>query len=150
MEIDGQIVHILAAHPTPPAFDGDEDRNGKRNHDEIRFWADCIEGTDYICDDAGSYGGFGAEARHVILGDCNADPLDGDSRGGAIGQLLESPLLTASATDAEITPDGEDSPGNLGGANADHEGNPGFDTADFGCNPSDPSAGAEPGNLRAD
>ena len=23
-------------------FDGDEDRNGLRNHDEIRFWADCV------------------------------------------------------------------------------------------------------------
>src|SRR5690606_29631933 len=27
-------VHMLASHPTPPVFDGPEDRNGARNHDE--------------------------------------------------------------------------------------------------------------------
>ena len=42
INIDGKIVHILASHPTPPVFDGPEDRNGKRNHDEIRFWFDYI------------------------------------------------------------------------------------------------------------
>ena len=30
------------SHPTPPAFDGPEDRNGRRNHDEIRFWSDYL------------------------------------------------------------------------------------------------------------
>ena len=37
-------VHFLTAHPTPPTFDGAEDRNGKRNHDEIRFWSDYVSG----------------------------------------------------------------------------------------------------------
>jgi hypothetical protein len=40
--IDGRRVHLLASHPTPPVFDGAEDRNGRRNHDEIRFWADYV------------------------------------------------------------------------------------------------------------
>ncbi|MFY9714665.1 MAG: endonuclease/exonuclease/phosphatase family protein, partial [Microbacterium sp.] len=35
-----KTVHFLVSHPTPPTFDGAEDRNGTRNHDEIRFWAD--------------------------------------------------------------------------------------------------------------
>ena len=35
-------IHFLVSHPTPPVFDGPEDRNGTRNHDEIRFWADYI------------------------------------------------------------------------------------------------------------
>jgi Endonuclease/Exonuclease/phosphatase family len=35
-------VHFLVSHPTPPVFDGPEDRNGTRNFDEIRFWADHI------------------------------------------------------------------------------------------------------------
>ena len=30
-------VHLLASHPTPPTFDGPEDRNGRRNADEIRL-----------------------------------------------------------------------------------------------------------------
>ena len=35
--IDEKTVHFLVSHPTPPVFDGPEDRNGTRNHDEIRF-----------------------------------------------------------------------------------------------------------------
>ena len=35
-------VHFLVSHPTPPVFDGPEDRNGTRNFDEIRLWADYI------------------------------------------------------------------------------------------------------------
>ena len=40
--IDGKVVHFLTSHPTPPVFDGPEDRNGTRNFDEIRLWADYI------------------------------------------------------------------------------------------------------------
>ena len=35
IRIKDKVVHVLASHPTPPVFDGPEDRNGKRNHDEI-------------------------------------------------------------------------------------------------------------------
>jgi hypothetical protein len=42
VRINGATVHVLASHPTPPVFDGPEDRNGRRNHDEIRFWADYL------------------------------------------------------------------------------------------------------------
>ena len=54
--VDGKTVHFLVSHPTPPVFDGPEDRNGTRNFDEIRFWADYITpGTSarYIYDDEG-------------------------------------------------------------------------------------------------
>ncbi len=37
--IGKNTVHFLVSHPTPPVFDGEEDRNGTRNFDEIRFWA---------------------------------------------------------------------------------------------------------------
>ena len=47
IQVDGQIVHFLVSHPTPPVFDGPEDRNGTRNFDEIRFWADYI--ACYLC-----------------------------------------------------------------------------------------------------
>ncbi|MDX1390877.1 MAG: endonuclease/exonuclease/phosphatase family protein, partial [Rheinheimera sp.] len=33
LTINGKTVHVLASHPTPPVFDGAENRNGKRNHD---------------------------------------------------------------------------------------------------------------------
>lgn len=37
-----QRVHMLLHHPTPPAFDGQEGRNLRRNHDEIRLFADYV------------------------------------------------------------------------------------------------------------
>src|SRR5690606_29210447 len=43
VDVNGNTVHVLASHPTPPTFDGAEDRNGLRNHDEIRFWADYVK-----------------------------------------------------------------------------------------------------------
>lgn len=90
-------VHILAAHPTPPVFDGEEDRNGARNYDEIRLWADYIsaEKADYLYDDKGQYGGLG-EHPFVILGDYNASAFEGDSRTGAIEQLLHHPRVNRS------------------------------------------------------
>lgn len=90
--IGENIVHFLVCHPTPPAFDGPEDRNGCRNHDEIRLWADYVspDRGQYIYDDAGRRGGLADGSRFVIAGDLNADPADGGSRGQAIGQLLSS------------------------------------------------------------
>ena len=60
IQAKGKTVHFLVTHPTPPVFDGPEDRNGCRNHDEIRFFSDYItEGkSDYIYDDNGRNGGL--------------------------------------------------------------------------------------------
>ena len=93
--IGGRVVHFLTSHPTPPVFDGPEDRNGTRNFDEIRLWADYITpwASDYIYDDGGRRGGLKRGARFVIAGDQNSDPLDGDSIPGAIQQLLDHPLV---------------------------------------------------------
>jgi len=43
-------LHIYASHPTPPVFDGPEDRNGLRNADEIRFWSLYLNGTSFTDD----------------------------------------------------------------------------------------------------
>ncbi|PJK12130.1 endonuclease [Lysobacteraceae bacterium NML120232] len=88
-------VHLLALHPTPPVFDGPEDRNGARNHDEIRLMAEYISAKPlpWLCDDLGQCGGLPANAAFVIVGDLNADPVDGDSKPGAIAQLLEHPRV---------------------------------------------------------
>jgi 3-phytase len=136
------VVHFLVSHPTPPVFDGPEDRNGTRNFDEIRFWADYIQPrkSGYIYDDRGVRGGLPAGALFVIAGDQNSDPNDGDSIPGAIQQLLEHPRINA-----RVTPDsaGASEQASLqGGANATHLSDPAFDTADF--------ADTTPGNLRAD
>ncbi|NJN64019.1 MAG: endonuclease/exonuclease/phosphatase family protein [Acidobacteria bacterium] len=96
----GGVLHFLTAHPTPPVFDGPEDRNGTRNHDEIRFFADYIDPvrSSYIYDDAGREGGLAPNALFVIAGDMNADPLDGDSVASAANLLLEHPLIDASSS----------------------------------------------------
>jgi hypothetical protein len=137
-----KTVHVLASHPTPPTFDGPEDRNGTRNHDEIRFWADYVTpgAGRYIYDDEGRRGGLRPGSRFVIMGDQNADPLDGDSVNAAINQLLDSRRIT----DPLPTSAGAVEAARLqGGANLTHRGNPAYDTADFNDNPA-------PGNLRAD
>ncbi|WP_240665933.1 endonuclease/exonuclease/phosphatase family protein [Agromyces sp. LHK192] len=141
VRVGRSTVHVLASHPTPPTFDGPEDRNGLRNHDEIRFWADYVTPLKgrYIVDDAGRRGGLGLAEPFVILGDQNADPLDGDSADDAILQLLDNRRIT----DPLPTSEGAVEAAVLqGGANATHAGDPAYDTADF--------ADGAPGNLRAD
>jgi hypothetical protein len=92
VDVGGTLLHLLASHPTPPVFDGPEDRNGRRNADEIRFWGDYLDGRDWIVDDAGARGGLG-DGLFVILGDLNADPADGDGRRDAIRALLGHPRV---------------------------------------------------------
>lgn len=84
---NGAVVHMLCSHPTPPAFDGPENRNKKRNHDEIRFWADYIDGEQWIVDDNNVGGGLDWHDRFVLVGDLNADPKKGSSYKDPIGML---------------------------------------------------------------
>lgn len=114
-------IHLLAYHATPPVFDGPEDRNGRRNHDETRFWQRYLDGA------------FTAppQDQFVILGDANIDPLDGDGRKGAIRSLLADQRLQ------DPQPQGNSST-----IVTDHSGNPALDTVDW----TDPV----PGNLRVD
>ena len=65
-------IHFLVSHPTPPVFDGPEDRNGARNHDEVKFWSEYIGTGDkpWLCDDKGHCGGLASDANFVIAGSC--------------------------------------------------------------------------------
>lgn len=106
-------VTLLTFHASPPVFDGPEDRNGRRNHDEIVFWLRYLDGD------------FGPppDAAFVLLGDANLDPTDGDGRKDAIRSLLADPRLqdvapespgAARIGDATDTVDwDEPDPGNL-------------------------------------
>ncbi len=85
---DGSTLHLLASHPTPPVFDGLEDRNGKRNHDEIRFWNDYVLDDTYFVDDAAVAGGLDTSAQFVLLADLNADSDEGSTFMDPIGTLL--------------------------------------------------------------
>lgn len=92
-------VHFLVTHPTPPVFDGEENRNGLRNFDELRLWAEYLSPGDkpWLCDDAGRCGRLAPDARFVLAGDLNADPFDGDGLSGSIAQLLGHPRVRAGA-----------------------------------------------------
>jgi endonuclease/exonuclease/phosphatase family metal-dependent hydrolase len=133
-------VHILASHPTPPAFDGPEDRNGCRNHDEIRLIQDYVDAAAYLRDDRGEPTGLKPADLFVVLGDLNSDPIDGGSRPQAIKNLLAHPRVaqypaprSRGAVNAALS---------QGKANRAQRGDAAEDTGDF----SDFSVG----NLRID
>jgi len=94
VSIGPDTLHLWVSHPTPPVFDGPEDRNGRRNFDEIRLWVLYMHGDGRLVDDAGRRGGYASKAPFVIAGDMNASPggsaavYDGVS---AIDQLLDDP-----------------------------------------------------------
>lgn len=140
------VVHLLASHPTPPVFDGPEDRNGARNADELRLWREYIspprpdaDTTHWLCDDQRRCGGLPTDALFVIAGDMNNDPADGDGRHEAIVELLEHPRVLRYATPRS---EGAVSAAkHVGGANLRHRGAAAHDTGDFG---------PKVGNLRLD
>jgi hypothetical protein len=143
IRVGKRTVHFLVSHPTPPVFDGAEDRNGRRNFDEIRFWADYVQPGHgrYIYDDKGVRGGLRPGSSFVIAGDMNSDPFDGDSVPGAAQQLLDHHWINAAF--APTSAGAVEASLQQGGANATHRGDPAQDTADFADVPG-------PGNLRAD
>ncbi len=134
-------VHFLVSHPTPPVFDGPEDRNGARNHDEIKLWTEYLsnKNTAWLCDDNNVCGGLNQDARFVIAGDLNADPVDGDGVPGTMRQLLDHPRVLQhsppSSEGAVIAAQ------KTGEANLTHKGNHAHDTGDFG---------PKVGNMRLD
>lgn len=68
---------------TSPVFDGPEDRNGRRNHDEVRFWTLLLDGALPVP----------APDGLIIAGHANLDPDRGEGRREAIAALLTHPDL---------------------------------------------------------
>ena len=136
IQIGETVIHVLACHPTPPVFDGPEDRNGCRNHDEIKFWQHYLDkpSANWIVDDEGTAGGLAAGQSFVIMGDLNSDSVDGDGKRQAIVELLANERLY----DPQPKSKGAvaDSVGKKSAAK--QKANPALDTAKFG------------GNLRVD
>ncbi len=98
-------LHLLCSHPTPPVFDGPEDRNGLRNADEVRLVTEYAAGClgDYFVDDNGVAGAIPSGQPFIVLGDLNADPNDGDGVRVAIRDLIAGPRM---APDPKPTSDG--------------------------------------------
>lgn len=128
---DGRRLHLLAANPTPPLFDGPEGFNRWRNSDEIGFWTRYLDGL-AVRDDGGTSAAL-ADGPVVVLGNLNLDPADGAGLRDAIAGLLAHPRLQ------------DPRPASAGGraaATPGHAGDPGLDTADWRED--------GPGNLRVD
>ncbi len=123
----GGPLHLLAFAAGTPLYDGAEDRNGRRNHDELAFWRAYLDGA---------LPWPPPTAPVVVLGRAGVDPFDGAGRHEGIAALLTHPRLqdprpasTTAATAATAVP-------------SDHRGDPALDTADFDA--------PGPGNLRLD
>lgn len=122
-------LDVLTWHATPPVFDGPEDRNGWRNHDEAAFWLRYLDGDMDIA----------SVNAPVVAGFANLDPADGDGRPDALTALLTHPGLIDPAPKSvgAVQAAARD-----GGANADQSGDPALDTVDWADGPD------RPGNLR--
>ncbi|MCZ8153917.1 MAG: endonuclease/exonuclease/phosphatase family protein [Rhodobacteraceae bacterium] len=81
---NGETLTLLIWHATPPVFDGPEDRNGRRNHDEAAFWLRLLDG---------SLPSPPPQPPFLLIGDANLDPADGDGLPGAMTALLTHPML---------------------------------------------------------
>jgi hypothetical protein len=77
-------LRLLAWHATPPVFDGPEDRNGRRNHDEVALWLRLLDGTLPAAPPLPPF---------VLLGDANMDPSRSEGRPDAMRLLLAHPGL---------------------------------------------------------
>lgn len=111
-------------------FDGPEDRNGRRNHDETAFWPRLLDGAlPYPV----------PKPPYVLVGDANLDPVDGDGRNAALLALLTDPPIVDTAP---INAGGAEAARRQAGVNSGHGGDAARDTADW------PEDG--PGNLRVD
>ena len=115
-------LDLMIFHASPPVFDGPEDRNGRRNHDEVMLWRHYLDGR------IGTLSGN----PFALVGGANLDPADSDGRKEAIIALLTDDRLQ------------DPRPARPGEAvqQAGHKGNPRLDTAEW------PAPG--PGALRVD
>lgn len=97
-----ETIHLLMSHPTPPIFD--TGKNKVQNADEVNFWVDYIEGQSYMYDDKGVTGGLSTDAKFVVMGDLNADPLKGDGDLTAINALMDHDKVNRLATFGPLAP----------------------------------------------
>lgn len=105
VRIGSHWLHLLAFSATPPVFDGPEDRNGRRNHDELAFWMTRDRAEPF-----------------VLLGKANLDPEDGEGRREIWPRLLE-----VAQDPGQRSVGGARAPQN--GVNATQRGDPALDTA---------------------
>lgn len=118
----GRRLTLLAFAATPPVFDGPEDRNGRRNHDEAAFWLRLLDGS------LAARGWPPPAGPLVLIGTANLDPADGDGTPAALDALRTGPFRDPQPR------------GTANRSDPGHRGDAALDTADF----------AATGGLRVD
>ncbi|MFH5773016.1 endonuclease/exonuclease/phosphatase family protein [Paracoccus sp. NGMCC 1.201697] len=107
LTVAGKPLHLLSMAASPPVFDGPEDRNGRRNHDELAFWLDRLPGAPF-----------------VLAGKLNIDAADSEGRPDALARMM------ARVTDSLPASEGGRAAGSAG-VNAAQKGDPALDTGDW-------------------
>lgn len=82
IRVGDRVITVLSAHPTPPVFDGPEDRNGRRNADENAFFIQLLDGA---------YGAV--PVMPIIAGNLNLDPQNGEGLHWVMRSLLADQRL---------------------------------------------------------
>jgi endonuclease/exonuclease/phosphatase family metal-dependent hydrolase len=77
---DHGILRLMTFYATPPLYDGDENRNGRRNHDEVAFWRAYLDADTQT-------------SPLFLLGTANVDPVRGSGMPSPINALLAHPRL---------------------------------------------------------
>ncbi len=75
----GHALWLLVGHSGPPVFDGPEDRNGRRNLDELRLWTQILGGQH----------GAAPGAYRVFAAQTNLDPEAGEGARDAMRAFLD-------------------------------------------------------------
>lgn len=85
VEVPEGALTLLTLAATPPVFDGPEDRNGRRNRDEVLLWTHMLDGR------------LGAPPQTpvVLIGNLNLDPdpTHGNGLHAAAQAVLDHPRL---------------------------------------------------------
>ncbi len=89
------VLNALAFSATPPVFDGPDNRNDRRNADEVLFWLEHLD-----------------IPQPIVAGNANLDPNEGEGDRMAIAQLLADPRLQDPLPNLS-TADWPDGPGAL-------------------------------------
>ncbi|MBY6114181.1 endonuclease/exonuclease/phosphatase family protein [Mameliella alba] len=121
------VLTLLTLAATPPVFDGPEDRNGRRNRDEVLLWAHVLDGTM----------GEIPDSPVVLLGNLNLDPARGDGLHDAAERLLSHPRLQDPLPDSHSVTWDSTGPMRVSYALPDRA----FGVADAGVTPPSPDLG---------
>ena len=78
-----RVLTLLIGHAGPPVFDGPEDRNGRRNLDELRLWQQIMHGAQ----------GPAPKPPFAFMANTNLDPERGEGNRSAMAEFLADPRV---------------------------------------------------------